>query len=207
MTRTIELLVREADGRTLLESPGVGYFTCALPLGRILVPGDAAGALQTLDVSRTLLVPPGVRGRVATEIPEPVHAPVAYGQLLYTLEPVDGESADVAAADDGRIDGRIDGVDGVDGVDGSAASGLVLRSSYAGRFWRRPGPGDAAFAEVGDLVEDGRPIGLIEVMKTFTRVTYRSDAELPARARIARFLADDGDEVADGTPLVEVEPA
>ena len=46
-------------------------------------------------------------------------------------------------------------------------------------------------------------------MKTFTHVTYDPEAgkgDLPERARLLRFLADDGQEVADGDGLAEVEP-
>jgi biotin carboxyl carrier protein len=61
--------------------------------------------------------------------------------------------------------------------------------------------------DVGALVEVGTPLGLIEVMKTFSHVVYRPTGGLPARARITRVLAEDGADLEVGTPLLEVEPA
>ncbi|MEZ5974739.1 MAG: biotin/lipoyl-containing protein [Planctomycetota bacterium] len=84
---------------------------------------------------------------------------------------------------------------------------MILRSPQSGRFYHRPSPGEAAFAEVGTVLEAGQPVGLIEVMKTFAHVPYASKGGLPARARVVRVLAGDGADVDSGTPLFEVEPA
>jgi biotin carboxyl carrier protein len=43
-----------------------------------------------------------------------------------------------------------------------------------GIFYRRPAPDKAPFAEVGDQVEAGQTIGVIEIMKQFTEL--RTDA-------------------------------
>lgn len=39
-----------------------------------------------------------------------------------------------------------------------------------GIFYRRPAPDKAPFVEVGDTVEVGQTVGLIEIMKQFTEV-------------------------------------
>lgn len=39
-----------------------------------------------------------------------------------------------------------------------------------GIFYRRPAPDKAPFVEVGDSVEAGQTIGVIEIMKQFTEV-------------------------------------
>jgi acetyl-CoA carboxylase biotin carboxyl carrier protein len=72
---------------------------------------------------------------------------------------------------------------------------------------RKRAPDQPPFVEVGALVEAGTPLGLIEVMKTFSHVVYQPTAGLPARARITRVLAEDGADLEVGTPLLEVEPA
>ena len=61
--------------------------------------------------------------------------------------------------------------------------------------------------EAGSELRAGSVVGLIEVMKTFTHLAYAPAASLPANARVARVLVGDGDEVTEGDPLLEVEPA
>jgi len=90
---------------------------------------------------------------------------------------------------------------------GRDEDGLVLRSPQAGRFYHRASPAEAPFVTVGAVIEEGRSIGLIEVMKTFSHVPYRSAGRLPSRARVVRFLAGDGADVKPGDGLIEVEPA
>jgi len=68
-----------------------------------------------------------------------------------------------------------------------------------GIFYRRPSPDQPAFKEVGDMVAAGDPVGLVEVMKTFTQVPAE------AAGRLVRFLVDDEAEVMAGEPLYELE--
>jgi biotin carboxyl carrier protein len=57
----------------------------------------------------------------------------------------------------------------------------------------------------GAEIADGTPVGLIEVMKTFNHVVYRSSAGLPPRARVKRLVAGDGADVRQGDVLIELE--
>jgi len=83
----------------------------------------------------------------------------------------------------------------------------VFRAPSAGRYWLRPAPSEAPFVAVGQQLDAGSALGLIEVMKTFTRLAYRPGSGLPECARVLRILVADGAEVADGAPLLELEPA
>ena len=189
----LELNVSRAEGRVRLLSPGVGLFTDAVPRGTVLVAGQRAGFLITLGRAAPLVVPAGVSGAVSSERPEAVHAAVGFGAVLYELESLAALEAGAAAAGPGD----------------AAAGGLVFPAPQAGRFWHRSAPGEPALIAVGQVVEPGGAVGLIEVMKTFTQVAYRPDPArgLPARARVVRLLAGDGAEIARGAPLFEVEPA
>jgi acetyl-CoA carboxylase biotin carboxyl carrier protein len=191
MTETLELLAERRVDRVLLSSPEVGYFTRALPAGTPVVAGSAAGLLHALGRRIELRVPSGVAGSVMNERPELVLAPVGYGTVLYELAPLAQAVAAPAAAR----------------AEGSGAGGLLFPAPYSGRFWQRPSPGEPAFVKEGDLLEDGRTLGLIEVMKTFTHLVYRSAGTLPPRARLVRFLVADGGEVKDGGALLALEPA
>jgi acetyl-CoA carboxylase biotin carboxyl carrier protein len=185
-------LVLDRDGeRVLLRSPEVGLFTCALPAGALLAPRAAAGVLHSLGRRFDLVVPAGAAGRVVSAPPERVLAPVGYGTVLYELAPL----ADVAS-----------GAAPAASASPSASGALLFRAPSSGRFWQRPSPSDPPFVKAGDVVEDGRNLGLIEVMKTFTHVVYRAVDELPRRARVVRFLVADGGDVEEGGALLELAP-
>lgn len=188
----LELLLVRAEDELRLASPAVGRFTRALPRGSVLVPGQEAGVLLALGRAHLLRVPAGASGVVADDPPERVTEPVGHGDVLYRLTPLAGAA----------LVGEEPGADA-----GAAASGLVLRSPSAGRFWRRSGPESAPFVEAGSVLEEGKPVGLLEIMKTFGHVPYRATGGLPKRARVVRVLVEDGTEVDDGQPLLALEPA
>ena len=192
MQREVELLVGDKDGRRVLRAPEVGRFTCALDRSNLVSPGARAGMIRTLGETVSLVVPRGVFGRVANDKPERVHEPVGYGDVLYELEPLEGVG-DAEAQGEGQAAGLADG--------------SVFRAPHSGRFWHRPAPGDPAFVEAGTILEPGKVVGLVEVMKTFTHLAYAPGDALPERARVVRVLVGDGDEVSDDDPLLEVEPA
>lgn len=188
------LLVEKTDNGFSLRSPSVGLFSCALVRGRVVQAGEAAGVLRTLEKSSSLIIPAGVAGRISSNRPEAVQAPVEYGEQLYSIEHLDGDALEQATQ-------------AADASQDVEAGHLALRSTHAGRFWHRPAPGAPAFAEPGDILEEGSPVGLVEVMKTFTRVHYRAGNDLPARARLIRMVPGDGDEVSEGAVLLELEAA
>jgi biotin carboxyl carrier protein len=189
--KTLTLAVARDGERVKLLCPGVGTFSLARGEGQTFTAGDVAGVLTTLGASFELLIPDGISGVVVSARPERVLAPVDYGAELYELAPLATGAASAAPASSS----------------GAANAALVFRSPSAGRFWQRSAPGEAALASAGDVVEAGRALGLIEVMKTFTLVSYSTRGGLPAKARIARVLVEDGAEVSDRTPLFELESA
>lgn len=191
MTVSIELVARPAEGGgTHLVAPEVGLFTAGKATGSIVQPGEAVGVIDRLGERFTLVVPAGISGRVVSELPDRTHAPTEYGQVLYRLEPVGDVTAELAAA-----------------TDAGAHSDLAFASPITGRFWHRPSPDDPAFIAVGATIETGAVVGLVEIMKTFTQVTYTASGNLPARAKIVAINIPDGGEVNEGESLFEVEPA
>ena len=187
-TRRIEFSVEREGERVKLLSPGVGTFSQARRDGQLLSSGESAGVLTTLGASCALIVPEGVAGVIVSTAPERVLAPVEFGAVLYELAPLSAGAAAASSASSA-----------------SAAQGLVFRSPSAGRFWQRSAPSEPALANVGDELTPGKPLGLIEVMKTFTQVGYATTGGLPARARIVRVLVQDGAEVSERAPLFELE--
>lgn len=193
MNRTLELELSEENGHAVLRAPEVGFFTCALPRGAVVAPGETAGVMLSLGRAFELRVPDGASGEVVSDPPDRVHAPVGFRDVLYRLAPLaSGRGAAAVAKASGPV--------------GAASGGLVLRAPQSGRFYHRPAPSEPAFVVTGASVRDGAPVGMIEVMKTFSHVPYRATGGLPASAKVKRMIARDGADVRAGDPLLEVEP-
>tara|TARA_B100000902_G_scaffold186358_1_gene178685 strand:+ start:66 stop:308 length:243 start_codon:yes stop_codon:yes gene_type:complete len=76
---------------------------------------------------------------------------------------------------------------------------IEIRSQLPGIFYRKPSPDEPNFKEVGDAVEAGDTIGLVEVMKTFKQVNA------DAAGTVASFEVDDSDEIVPGQVLAVIE--
>ncbi len=189
---TLELGLALEGGRQRLVSPAVGLLTRAHAQGELLAEGQQCGVLLVLGRAATLVVPPGACGRIANAAPERLHAALGFGDLVYELEPLAAALARPATTPQALA---------------QTASGLVLRAPQTGRFYLRPSPADAPFANAGDMLREGSPVGLIEVMKTFTQVVHRAAGGMPASARVLRYLVADGADVKQGEALLELEGA
>lgn len=74
-----------------------------------------------------------------------------------------------------------------------------ILSPLPGTFYRKPSPEAAAYKEVGDTVEVGDVIGLVEVMKSFHEV------KADTAGTIASFHLDDGEAIMAGQPILDVD--
>jgi acetyl-CoA carboxylase biotin carboxyl carrier protein len=75
----------------------------------------------------------------------------------------------------------------------------TIPAPLPGTFYRRPSPDAPPFKNEGDPVQAGEPVGLIEVMKTFTQVLAEESG------RIRRFLVENEEAVMAGDPLYELD--
>ena len=114
-------------------------------------------------------------------------ATVDYASALVQLDP--------NAVGLGAGDSRDDAGGASDGQRGD-----VFATPLGGRYYARPAPDAEPFIKVGDRIAEGATVALIEVMKTFNRVTYDGP---PARVRA--FLAEDGQDVEASDALFELE--
>lgn len=78
--------------------------------------------------------------------------------------------------------------------------GEILRAPLVGTFYRSPGPDTKPYAEVGDRVEKGQVLCIIEAMKLMNEI----EAEYPGVIREA--LAENGQPVEYGQPLFKIDP-
>ena len=79
--------------------------------------------------------------------------------------------------------------------------GHVVAAPMIGTFYASPSPGEPAFVEVGDTVEVGQTIGIIEAMKIMNEIT--SDRA----GVVAEVLARNAEAVEYGSPLIRIIPA
>ncbi|KAL1809624.1 hypothetical protein ACET3Z_026614 [Daucus carota] len=75
-----------------------------------------------------------------------------------------------------------------------------LKCPMAGTFYRSPGPGEAPFVKVGDKVQKGQVICIIEAMKLMNEI------EADVSGTVEQILVDDGKPVSVDLPLFVIVP-
>jgi len=186
-------LDRLADGRAALLAPSPGLWRDAPALGSLVRPGDQLGSVEILGVAHRLLAPEGAIGIVVEEGP---HAELAgrtidYGARLLTVDP---EALGGALVADATASAAAVAADG----------SLLFTAPSSGRFYQRPAPDKPNFIAVGEVIERGQTVGLLEVMKTFTRINF-DDPKLPARVKVVAIVAGDQADLAFGDVILRVE--
>lgn len=110
-------------------------------------------------------------------------------------------TADDFAAQPAAADAKAGSAEPVHSGEPAAADGRILvRSPMVGTFYRRPGPQQPPFVEVGDMVAPGDPLCLIEVMKLFTTI------EAEHAGRVVEIAAEDDTAVEHDQILFVIEP-
>ena len=78
--------------------------------------------------------------------------------------------------------------------------GTIITAPMIGTFYRAAKPGEPPFIEVGDAVEVGQTIGIIEAMKTMNEIAAE------AAGTVTELLVGNGQAVEFGQPLLRLEP-
>ena len=81
-----------------------------------------------------------------------------------------------------------------------ASNTVEIKSPMIGTFYRKSSPDKPNFVEVGDSVEKGQVICIIEAMKLFNEI------EAEVSGKIVKVLVDDSKPVEYDQPLFLVEP-
>ena len=184
----VDALTATADGLIELRAPQPGQFVPAIAAGDLVSPGGVIGELVVLGRASAVVVPRATAAGIAVRIASAPHA-VGYGEMVLAIDP----SLQHAA-----------GASGEAAVAAPTIEGLVFRAPTSGRFYGRSAPDKPPFVVEGGELAQGATICLLEVMKTFHRVTYGGPG-LPETARIRKLLVADGADVNAGDPLLALE--
>jgi len=78
---------------------------------------------------------------------------------------------------------------------------IEIKSPIIGTFYRKPSPDKPVFAKVGDTIDVGDTVCIIEAMKLFNEV------ESEVSGKIVKVLVDDSSPVEFDQPLFLVDPS
>ena len=84
-------------------------------------------------------------------------------------------------------------------IDDSNASGNHIKSPIVGTFYRKPSPDKEPFVKVGDIVNKGDVLCIIEAMKMMNEIKSEFDG------KISSIEVDDGQPVEFGQTIIVIE--
>lgn len=129
-----------------------------------------------------------VLGRAGGAVTLPVSGPAAASAPTTAPAPASAPAAAPAAASTAAAATAI------------PESWSIVSAPYLGTFYRAPKPGEANFVELGQTVEAGVDLCLVEVMKLFTAVCAS------VKGVVRHVYVRDGEMVTEGQPLFALEP-
>ena len=134
-----------------------------------------------------------IRNQPSVEAAAPVMMPAA--QPIVTIAPpVTAPAAPAAPA-------KSDTTAAAPAASDENANLLTVKSPMVGTFYRSAGPDKAPFVKVGDSVEKGATVCIIEAMKLFNEI------ESDVKGKIVKVLVEDASPVEYDQPLFLVDPA
>jgi len=167
-----------------LRAPQPGWFRCTVAADHLVATGDVIGELDVLGRISTVIAP-RVRGLAVLVATGDTRRAVGYGDVLLRV-----------------VAGSLGSAEAAPIAEAHSTAGLVFRAPTSGRYYSRSSPDKPAFVAVGSELAPGATVCLLEVMKTFNRVTYAG-----ARVRVTELLVADGADVNSGDPLLALEAA
>ena len=147
--------------------------------------GASEVSLEMGDIKITIKTDKGEASSPVTVVPQT--APVA-------MAPVPVAPAPIASAP------PVEPVETV-AAPTSKAEGNSVKSPIIGTFYRKPSPDKPNFVEVGDRVNEGDTLCVIEAMKLFNEI------EAETSGTIVKILVEDSTPVEFDQPLFVIDPA
>ena len=82
--------------------------------------------------------------------------------------------------------------------------GYVISAFTTGIFYRKPSPDASPYVSVGQKIEKGNILGLIEVMKTFNHIIFQG-TDTSDSGKIKKIYVEDSEEVKLGQSLFLID--
>jgi acetyl-CoA carboxylase biotin carboxyl carrier protein len=187
---TLTATARDEATGIAIASPSIGWWHPRVAIGAIVRGGDVLGELDVLGTRHDVIAPPEAHGAVVDGARGAALTAVGFGATLVVLDPRGAAEVGATATAAAKASAE--------------QGGLAFHAPISGRFFARPGPGKPPFVEVGAVLEPGTTVCMLEVMKTFNRVTYGGQG-LPDRARVAAILVADEEDVTMGQAILRLE--
>ena len=172
----------------VLLSPAVGLFRPDLPKGAYVTPNLKMGTFNQLQRFSDLVVPQGARGAVLEQLVADGINKVQYRTPLLRIGAATAEQMEATAQEEASLGST------------SASGDISVKSPTDGIFYRKPDPTSPPYVAVGDIIEPGTQLGLVEVMKCFNQIRLEGDT-LPGRCEVIQIPVEDGSEVKLGQIL------
>jgi acetyl-CoA carboxylase biotin carboxyl carrier protein len=80
------------------------------------------------------------------------------------------------------------------------ANTIAVTAPLVGTFYRSPSPTAEPFVKIGDVVEPGQPLAIVEAMKLLNNITSEH------KGKVVAIHVDNGDIVEYGQALLDLEP-
>lgn len=152
--------------------------------------------LETNDIKLTIKNNPGGKKRKGDEEPQIVQVPVQQmipQQMQHSIAPAAPAPVAAAPAPVAEAPAAPAAED--------TSKYIEIKSPMIGTFYRRPSPDKPNFVEVGQEVQTGDVICIIEAMKLFNEI------EAEVKGKVVKILVDDSTPVEYDQPLFLVDPS
>lgn len=180
--KTLELTLQTRNERLVGCAPQIGRVSLFAQLPNILTEGAMIGTLQTLRTRYALILPQGGPWKLHKQEVERRETGVGVGDVLLELQSwQENHSAQTEINDN---------------------QGTTYGAPMAGQFFLRPSPEEPPFIRVGDVIEPGSQLGLVEVMKFFYPLVFEGEGQW----KIRQILAQNASALEAGDPVVVLEP-
>jgi len=191
---SLVVLTESENSQHRILSPAVGIYYSFPEKGTFLSAGSSIGKLRVFNTVYDLFIPDGVLGEVIFQGERDKVITVAYGQELFRLNPEKGLS---------DLEEKIDEIKSTDKE--KHEEGHLITAFTTGIFYRKSSPDAPPYVEEGQMVEKGKVLGLIEVMKTFNQIVF-TGTDSSDTGKIKKILAKDSQEVKLNQALFLIEP-
>ncbi len=184
------------DTQQRILAPATGYYSERPQTGALLVAGSVVGKLKILNSYYDLLLPQDTCGQVWADEKADFIMPVEYGQELFRLNLEENlpDKQEIGRSKAKQKETALELPD----------EGFLITAFTTGIFYAKPSPDAPPFVTVGQEIEKGKALGLIEVMKTFNHIIFQG-TDKADKGRIKKIYLEDAQEVKLGQPLFLVE--